>query len=320
MQRGFWSEKMEIWLDSNNEKALPEWPPIRVLGLENSDVAEINLDDFRAQEEALSLIGSVPWLLVRCSNWTIIPLENLIAVSRGSGTKIAAAINSNAEINGAAFALEHGVDAILVQSEDLESAIKVADTRKSHSSSNAFSKLDLRFAKVTSIETSGLGERVCIDLTQRIEKGEGLAIGSSSNLLCLIHGETIPSEYVPSRPFRVNAGAIHSYVLMADGRTRYLSELNSGDSVAVISKDGSSRPASIGRLKIERRPMQTIRLEHQSSTSQIVVQYAETVRLVSRDGEAISITDIDEGTEVSILKGDGIRHVGLHLDGEMVER
>jgi len=52
------------------------------------------------------------------------------------------------------------------------------------------------------------------------------------------HGETVESEYVPTRPFRVNAGSVHSYILMSDGSTKYLSELNSGDEVAVVSEDG----------------------------------------------------------------------------------
>ena len=311
---------MEIWLDSKSTKNLTGNPPTRVLGAEDKDVAEGDIDDYRGQDEALSLIGSVPWILIRCSNWKMIPLENLIAASRGSGTKIAVAIGGSAEINGATFALEHGADAILVQSEDLEYALMIAGSRKEISTSDTYSKLEMASANVNSLESSGMGERVCIDLPQMIEEGEGLAIGSTANLLCLVHGEGIPSEFVPSRPFRVNAGAIHSYVLMADGNTRYLSELNSGDTVAVISADGSIRPVSIGRLKIERRPMHIIRFECKSLIGQIVSQYAETVRLISKGGKAISVTEIGEGAKISVLKGGGIRHMGIHLEGGMEEK
>jgi len=311
---------MEIWIDSVIDNNFSKNPAIRVLEAENKDVAEVDIDDYRGQDEALSLIGSVPWILVRCSDWKMIPLENLIAAASGSGTKIAVEIGGDVEINGATFALDHGADAILVQGDDLEYAIKAAGFRNKSKSSNQFSKLEITSARINSLDSSGMGERVCIDLTQRIEKGEGMAIGSTANSLCLVHGETIPSDFVPSRPFRVNAGAIHSYILMADGNTRYLSELNSGDTVAVISEDGSMRPAIIGRLKIERRPMQIIRFEHESSIGQIVVQYAETVRLISKNGKAISVTEIGEGTEISILNGDGIRHMGIHIEGGMVER
>ena len=87
-------------------------------------------------------------------------------------------------------------------------------------------------------------------LIKRLEIGEGMVIGSTSSSLALVHGETIESEYVPSRPFRVNAGSIHSYVLMADKSTKYLSELSAGDEVAIISYSGKIRKSIIGRLKI----------------------------------------------------------------------
>ena len=76
-----------------------------------------------------------------------------------------------------------------------------------------------------------------------------MLIGSVSEILCLVHGETIPSEYVPSRPFRVNAGPVHSYILMADGKTKYLNELEAGNQVAIINSKGDERSASIGRIK-----------------------------------------------------------------------
>ena len=107
-------------------------------------------------------------------------------------------------------------------------------------------------ARITSVTEGGIGERVCVDLTERLVEGEGIVAGSISSCLGMIHGETIPSQYVPTRPFRINAGALHSYVIMGDGTTKYLSELESGDRVSIFSVDGSIREATIGRLKIER--------------------------------------------------------------------
>jgi len=43
--------------------------------------------------------------------------------------------------------------------------------------------------------------------------------------LVFVHAETAESPYVASRPFRVNAGAVHAYVRTPDGGTKYLSEL-----------------------------------------------------------------------------------------------
>ena len=109
---------MEIWLDasSSQESSLPEGAS-RIWGGNAPDVAEVTIDDYRGQDEARSLIGMVPWVLVRGSDWTMIPLENLVASASGSGTKLAATISREIDLNGAAFALQHGVDAALLPPE-----------------------------------------------------------------------------------------------------------------------------------------------------------------------------------------------------------
>lgn len=38
-----------------------------------------------------------------------------------------------------------------------------------------------------------------------------------------------------TRPFRINAGPVHSYTLLADGSTKYLAELEAGDQVSSAS-------------------------------------------------------------------------------------
>ena len=172
-----------------------------------------------------------------------------------------------------------------------------------------------------SINSSGVGERVCIDLIERLEIGEGMVIGSTSSSLALVHGETIESEYVPSRPFRVNAGSIHSYVLMADKSTKYLSELSAGDEVAIISYSGKIRKSIIGRLKIEKRPFLIIRFKSKSGEDgQIILQQAETVRLVDTSGGVISVTDLEIDDEIIVRIENQMRHIGKSLDGEMNEK
>jgi 3-dehydroquinate synthase II len=250
----------------------------------------------------------------------MIPLENLVAASRGSGTRIAVAITNEVDLAGAAFALEHGVDAILVTDDLWEAAREMAESRESSGDSSDSAPASVATAAITSIESGGVGERVCIDLIERLDDGEGIAIGSVAEALCLVHGETVPSDYVPTRPFRVNAGAVHSYALMADGSTRYLSELSAGEDVAIVSSDGSRRSATIGRLKIERRPFLLVRFLSGDSEGQIIAQQAETVRLVTPSGGQISITDAAAGDEISILCDRRMRHMGIALEGRMVEK
>ena len=56
-------------------------------------------------------------------DWTIIPIENIVAACDGGPTKVAARITSPGQVPGAAFALDIGVDAILVQTGCLDSAL-----------------------------------------------------------------------------------------------------------------------------------------------------------------------------------------------------
>jgi 3-dehydroquinate synthase II len=312
---------VELWQDSGTESLRESCS--RIWKGSDSDVAEINLDDASSQKEAISLIGMIPWILVRCSDWTMIPLENLISHSSGSGTKIAVSINNVVDLNGAAFALEHGVDALLLPSQNEEIWKEAELIISSKKSTDKYSKpiVDLSIATILSINSSGVGERVCIDLIERLKIGEGMVIGSNSSSLALVHGETIESEYVPSRPFRVNAGSIHSYVLMSDGSTKYLSELSAGDEVSVISHSGIFRKSIIGRLKIERRPFLIIRFRSMSGNEgQIMLQQAETVRLVNASGSIISVTNLEIGDEIIVRNDNQMRHIGNALDGEMREK
>ena len=318
---------MDLWLDITtlesegevNQELQDQFS--RLWNGSSSDVAVVQLDDFRGQEEAKSLIGMVEWILVRCSDWTMIPLENIIAAASGSGTKVAASISKEIELNGAAFALQHGVDAIVVpfESKIIRAAKKIVGEKTSKYAESTYEEARLSIADVTSIQSGGVGERVCVDLTERLDLGEGMLIGSSANAMAMIHGETIPSEYVPTRPFRVNAGAVHAYCLMADGSTRYLSELEAGHEVAVVNSEGKLRPATIGRLKTERRPFLIIHFSSGHDVGQILVQQAETVRLVKPGGH-VSVTSLKAGDKILIRGDSGMRHVGLELAGEMNER
>ena len=280
--------------------------------------AVIEINSVVGQNKALSLVGSVEWIVLRCTgSWQMIPVENLIAACDGTGTKLAVFVTSAENLPGVLFSLELGPHAIIL-SPDIKlwesyAALKLSSKIKripktaqessvqTEQSDKNVDRLD--HATVTAISSSGIGDRVCIDLIQMLKEGEGLMIGSSSKLLALVHGETFEGEYVPSRPFRVNAGPVHSYVLLADGSTKYLCEVKAGDSVKVVDATATAnngnvltgRAITVGRCKIESRPMLMISYKllssyltaesnndviEKSTFGQIFVQQAETVRLI----------------------------------------
>ena len=51
-----------------------------------------------------------------------------------------------------------------------------------------------------------------------------------------------------------------------------------------------------------------------------MLQQAETVRLISASGEPVSVTNIEEGSEILILNEESMRHIGQAVSGEVAER
>jgi len=277
------------------------------------------IDGHESHEKVRNKIGLVEWIVLDFSNWKMIPVENIIAECEGTGTKIAVIVNIAMDVNGIAFALEKGVDAIVIENEvKLIQACSIAKSQRLENSSSdsiqtdeSLEKLNLSELTITNIESGGVGERYCIDLVCLISEGEGMLIGSSSSSLSLVHGEVIDSDFVPARPFRVNAGPPHSYILMADGKTKYLSELISGDNVMLVSENGSMRSATIGRLKIEKRPFLRIYWENDYQISNsIFLQQAETVRILSRVGVVKSVTELKIGDTILCHESNHSRHIG----------
>ena len=318
---------MEVWLDFTTGKNFSDIDSALIENVhrqwhgESKDVAEVEIDGFRGQEEAASLVGLVDWILLRCSDWTMIPLENIISASRGTGTRIAAAVSSSDDITGAGFALEHGVDAVLIppKIDLLNYSLAISNQVASKERNPDQVQSVLQYSEVTEIAAVGIGDRVCVDLIDTLELGEGLLVGSTANAMVMVHGETVPSEYVPTRPFRVNAGAVHSYCLMADQTTKYLSELVSGDKVSVINLRGTLRHSTVGRVKIEKRPFLLVKYSDGSVSGQAALQQAETIRLVGDEG-LVSVTNINVGDRVLTRMSTGMRHIGRELDGVMNER
>jgi 3-dehydroquinate synthase II len=272
-----------------------------------------------SQNKIREKIGLIQWLVLEFTDWKMIPIENLISECEGTGTKLAVKVNQVDDLQGIAFALEKGVDAIIInQDPAMIEAAEIAKAQRLEFKQNeplmqeeTSDNLQLEHCIISEIKNGGFGERFCIDLTTMLEFGEGLLIGSSASSLALVHGEVLASDFVPSRPFRVNAGPPHSYIMMADGKTKYIAELNSGEEILIVTSKGSNRIGVIGRLKIEKRPFLAIYWENNyDRVSSIFLQQAETVRVICLDGEVKSVTELSKGDSILCHQSNHTRHIG----------
>ena len=301
---------MEIWSEVKNPPGFP-FVSDRILSENSKGVVRKDISDNSDRESIRSLLGVVEWIQVYCPDWTMIPLENLIADASGTGTRICAEINHIEDIQGAIFALEIGVDALLLPfDEDMWSK---ADLLRSDRDDRLVQDSSLEMIEVTidSIDDGGIGERVCIDLIERMNPDEGLCVGSFSSCMVLVQAEVNENPHVPTRPFRVNAGAIHAYVLSDSKNTQYLEELHSGMSVSIVSVDGHHRSCRVGRVKIEHRPFLIIRFSSDNGINgQIFLQQAETVRLLTSSRTSIDVTSLKVGQKVLAMSLGSARHMG----------
>lgn len=264
-------------------------------------------------EKILHLAKSgLDFVIIEVKDWKIIPLENIIAKLHKIHTKIFAVANTPDEVRKMFSILEIGVDGVIFATS---SANEVRETLVYLGTKN----FDLRPAKILEIKEVGNGERVCVDTASILGRGEGMLIGSRSNFLFLVHNESVGSSFTSPRPFRVNAGAVHCYTLSPDGTTNYLSELETGSEVLVIDSHGRARRATVGRSKIESRPMLMIKAQIGDEVGGIIAQNAETIRFVRPNGHLVSVTHLKKGDIVlAYSKPATGRHFGMEVDDEYI--
>jgi len=254
------------------------------------------------------------YTIVIGEDWTIIPLENLIA-RIGEETDLIAGVSSAEEAQTAFETLEIGTDGVLLDSDDPDEIRRTVEVRDNAERET----LDLQWATVTDVERAGMADRVCVDTGSLMEHDEGMLVGSMSRGLFFVHAETAESPYVASRPFRVNAGAVHAYARTPGGGTTYLSELGSGDEVQVVDSDGETREAVVGRVKIEKRPMFRVQAEIDGDRVETLLQNAETIKVHTRDGRT-AITDLEAGDDVLLFYEQTARHFGEAVEESIIEK
>lgn len=298
--------------DSDTAGRIAELSRVEVIdrSAPKDNVAFVTIDS-KSDEEAAAAARPDVRLVVETGDWRIIPFENVLAV-RGN---VIAAVSSLAEAEEASGILERGTDGVYVRRAAAEEKLRVLTSFKGRTAN-----LDLAEGVVEKIDRLPVGDRVCLDTISLLRPGEGMLVGDYSHGLALISAETADNPYVAARPFRVNAGAVHCYLQVPGGKTRYLSELESGDPLLIVSHDGTTRSTVVGRVKLEVRPMLRVAIRGPQRAFSVVLQNAETVRLVSLDGSSKSVVSLEVGDKVAVLEQQGGRHFGHAVQETISEK
>lgn len=290
------------------------------------------------------------FLVMDCSDWQIIPAENLVAAFQGKPAALLGIATSASDARVMLEALEAGTAGVVLKTDDPLQVRELAAYLKTLSANQ--NKLALEVATVTSVQKVGMGDRVCVDLCSLLAPGEGMLIGNFARAAFLVHSECTESRYINSRPFRVNAGPVHSYTACPNDQTAYLAELKSGKEVLVVNAEGQQRSAIVGRVKIETRPLVLVEAETQDGQRHsILLQNAETVRLIGpctttssvsnmedesgpsqtpeqsdvsssqqSQSDAVSVSEVQVGQPVYLHLQGAARHTGISIQENIVEK
>jgi 3-dehydroquinate synthase II len=258
------------------------------------DVQEVAIHSTADEAEVLRRARLGP-VVVQTPDWTIIPLENLVAQSNN----IFVEVREQDAARTALGVLEKGVDGLVVTDATPALIKEIARLVQEASPPQA-----LTTAQISRLQSLGMGDRVCVDTCSNMGPGEGM----------------LENPYVAPRPFRVNAGPVHAYIRVTGDKTRYLGELQAGDEVLLVNYQGRTTPAVVGRVKVERRPLLLVTAEAGGREISTILQNAETIRLTRPNGEAVSIVTLQPGDEVLVALEETGRHFGHKIQETILEK
>ncbi|SEF00246.1 3-amino-4-hydroxybenzoic acid synthase [Streptomyces sp. Ag109_O5-10] len=265
---------------------------------------------------ACAAAQALEYTVVKFRDPTKIPLEIVIAAADKSPGRLICEAADLEEAGIIVDVLEKGSDGLLLAPKDANDVFGLTSLLASTTPD-----LELTTLTVESIEHNGLGDRVCVDTCTHFEKDEGILVGSYAHGFVLCVSETHPLPYMPTRPFRVNAGALHSYVLGADNRTNYLSELKAGSTVLGVTADGRTRRIVVGRVKLESRPLLTIRAKSESGVEvSLTLQDDWHVRVLGPGAAVLNCTELKPGDKLLGYLATDKRHVGWPVGEFCIEK
>ncbi|MBI3687560.1 MAG: 3-dehydroquinate synthase II family protein [Actinobacteria bacterium] len=276
----------------------------------------VDVVDAETLDLACRTVREVPVTVLRFQDPTKIPLEIVLAAGArdcGEIITVAADVEEAQIVFGV---LERGATGVLLAPTKLGDVAKLKEATAVRGEDLALE--DLRITKVSHV---GMGDRACIDTCSYLGKDEGILVGSHALGMILCVSETHPLPYMPTRPFRVNAGAVMSYTFAENGRTAYLTELRSGSKVTAVSASGKTRIVTVGRVKIERRPLLSIdAVAAGGQEVNLIVQDDWHVRVLGRGPVVHNSTELAPGDTVLGFLSVDPRHVGFPIDEFLLEQ
>ena len=304
-----------IWVPEGRAQEVKALGLVKVIApdgdlVPGQDLHEIAILGTGDEAEVIRLARQGP-VVVQTPDWTVIPLENLVAQSGNIFVEVS-------DVDAARTALgvlEKGVDGLVVTAADPGTIKAICRLVQ-----EASPPVALTTARISRLHSLGMGDRVCVDTCANLGLGEGMLVGNSSGGLFLVHAESLENPYVAPRPLRVNAGPVHAYIRVPGDKTRYLGELAAGDEVLVVDHQGRTRPAVVGRVKVESRPLMLVAAAADGREVATILQNAETIRLTRPNGEAVSIVTLKPGDEVLVALEETGRHFGHKIQETIVEK
>jgi 3-dehydroquinate synthase class II len=276
---------------------------------------------------------------------TYIPFELLIAEAEGTPTRILRLVPIKGlqgtvdEVNQALNAfgtLESGID-VLYRSTNVKD-IKQLDKEIEEILRG---RMELVPAEVIEVHHTGLGHRVCVDTTTLMTAKEGMIIGSTGYGGIFVCSETHYLPHMNLREFRCNAGGVMSYVWGPSNIAIYLSECKAGTRLLAVDTDGHTRVVTVGRAKIERRPLLLIvcrvlrkdipasHLQHLGAKAEdfpeevLIKTFLQNdwhVRIMGADKKVRNSTLVRPGDKLLAYVDKPGRHTGIEVPESIVEK
>lgn len=320
--------KTELIIFIENEKELDGIPTDEIVISAKQEILDLAkqqgyrtclslfIDDREALEDAWQEAVHYDYVVVDFDLPTNIPLELIIARLQKSKTILLKRETSFKGLEVALGVMEQGSDGVLLVTNDLTEISKTSD----YLASRVTYQLNLQPLVVTELRHIGMGARACIDTTGLMTQDEGMLVGSTSQGGIFICSETHYLPYMNLRPFRVNAGAIHSYIWMPNDTAEYLTDLQVGSKVLCVNTKGEARELSVGRIKIEVRPLLLIKGKVDDQEISVIVQDDWHIRIMSAEGKPLNATEIKPGDQLLAYICEPGRHVGIKIEETIIEK